>query len=595
MFQMFSDPALHRWVPEAPPSLDGVSHVELDVETTGLDYKKDRIVGIAVRYGDRSQYLPIGHSGGNLDEATVMRWARRELRNKVVTNLHTKFDAHMMREWGVDLEEQGCRLRDVGHWATLLDEHRKSSSLESVSMDFLGRGKIGGLDKTRMAEYHAGEVESYACNDVDLVHDLVPVLEPMIQAEGLGAVRDLEDELIWAVVEMERNGAPIDVELLHKWREECEQEYLKCLWRVSKATGLNVNPKSAEDMARLWRHLGLEVEEYTESGAPSFTDATLRRHSNNPIVADVRMARALHGVETKYLTPYSQAVGSDGILRYHLHQLRVAVMQRAAEADGLEGGGTVSGRFSSSDQNIQQVYSVEKQIAKTGDRFIIRQLFRPASGMWLSADAKQIEYRIFANYANSPRINAAYERDPETDFHNIVMEMVRAIKPDINRKRTKDLNFAKIFGAGLKKVALMLEVSLDDARKFVQAYDRAFPEVPPLIHKCSKYAADRGWVKTVLGRRSRFPRKERLHKALNSVVQGSAADYNKLKLVELHRERKYTGLVMRFTVHDEVDGDVPDAESVRRVSEVLARQSVPQWKVPILWDVATGENWRQCA
>jgi DNA polymerase-1 len=174
------------------------------------------------------------------------------------------------------------------------------------------------------------------------------------------------------------------------------------------------------------------------------------------------------------------------------------------------------------------------------------------------------------------------------------MELVRQVKKDIQRKRTKDLNFAFIFGAGRGKISEMLELPRIESDQLVDAYNRMFPEVPVLLRKASELAKVRGYVRTVLGRRARFPNGERAHKSLNSVIQGSAADVMKTKLVELHRERKNTGFTLRYTVHDEVDGDVPNEESAKKVTEVLNSQSFPDLKVPILWDVQTGSNWAEC-
>jgi DNA polymerase-1 len=270
--------------------------------------------------------------------------------------------------------------------------------------------------------------------------------------------------------------------------------------------------------------------------------------------------------------------------------------------------------------SVQQVMAVEKQQAVYGDDFIIRDLFIPPAGRyWLTADAKQIEYRLFAHYARSPKIIAAYRENPDLSFHKHVHELLRVYKPDLQYKALKNLNFAKIYGAGLIKLAAMMEFitetegdairqrcqldhmpyrkhpALATVLEIDAIYRRELPEVQPLLDAASKMAEQRGYVKTILGRRMRFPEKSRLHKALNGVIQGSAADIMKLKLVELHRERAYTGLTLRFTVHDEVDGDVPDEEAAARVEEVLNRPLDLDLRVPILWDVQCGLSWGRAA
>jgi DNA polymerase-1 len=125
-------------------------------------------------------------------------------------------------------------------------------------------------------------------------------------------------------------------------------------------------------------------------------------------------------------------------------------------------------------------------------------------------------------------------------------------------------------------------------------YNREIPEAKPLLEKAKALAQARGYVRTVLGRRARFLNGYRIHKALNGIIQGSAADVMKQKLVELHEARKDTGLLLRFTVHDEVDGDIPNRGLAQKVAEVLNRQSFLQFKVPILWETSIGPNWKDC-
>jgi DNA polymerase-1 len=138
----------------------------------------------------------------------------------------------------------------------------------------------------------------------------------------------------------------------------------------------------------------------------------------------------------------------------------------------------------------------------------------------------------------------------------------------------------------------MLGMSEEEAGPFVEAYDRAFPEVAMLMRKAMDSARSRGWVKTLTGRRARFLDRQFLHSALNRVIQGQAADINKKKLVEVYKERKRIGFVMRATVHDEMVGDVPDVQAAKMIDDILAEQTTPL-NIPILWDGKTGRNWRE--
>lgn len=829
------------WLPKNPPSLNGINEIELDIESTGLKWwEKDRAIGIAIGLpnGD-TQYLPWGHIGGNLSEDTVKDWAKKELRNKHITNHTTKFDIHMFREWGVNLEEQGCTVSDVSHYTALIDDHRKKFSLDILSQDFLGEEKIKGLDKTAMADYHAGNVAAYAEQDVRLVHKLKEFLWPLLDEQDLQQVRQLEDDLIFPVCEMEKNAAPIDVELLNKWVEESEQEYIRTLWKIHRETDIVVNPNSSKDLTKIFNQLKIPLTEFTDRGNPSFTDSTLEK-VDHPVITLIQRASRLSSLRSKYLLPYQKAITPDGKLHYHLHQLRT------------DSGGTVRGRFSSSDKNVQAVLTVKKQIKRYGKEFIVRELYIPASGLFLSADAEQIEYRLFAHYSNSPNLLNEYEKNPKINFHSTVQGMIKPFKSNIDYKLTKDLNFAcveidtlilkadlswvpaaslelgdkliafdeylkedeevkgrgmarrwcisevlengikeyecvnieldngddivctldhpwvtylrkrikgqrnrpvwkrsidlevddriaqvfeetwekddswesgwvagfldgegsangaviqvgqnegltwdfarqlikargfktkeygrfeirtttptstifiqgsvldrmrflgeiqsqrlianfveklqgrmfqvfdrprvvsvtrmglrkvstlgtsthtyiaqgyaahnSIYGAGRDKIAEMLALPRKESDGFIDVYNRLFPEAISLLRKATSVAESRGYVKTILGRRARFPGGKKSYAALNAIIQGTAADIMKQKIIELHLSRKRLGFVPRFPVHDEACGDIPDEEQARLVGELLDKQSFSV-KVPILWAVSTGANWGEC-
>ena len=600
LFDSIEYPDRAGYRPPDPPDLraHGITEIELDFETNGLEWHGlHRPIGVGYCLPDGTTgYLPYRHQGpGNLDESVVLRWMKEQLRNIHITNISTKFDIHMAYADGIDLEEQGCTVSDVAHYAALLDDHRKRFSLARLCNDLLfDEQKVHSvdgieLDGSRMAHYHPQIIAIRCEADCRQVQKLKKLMLPQLQEQNLLPVALLEDEVIFPVCEMERNAAVIDVELLKKYVQETYDETRRIILNIAGAFEMTFNPDKTSDWMKLFKHLKLPMPGYTEKGSPSFTD-NLIRGIDNPWVQEGRRLNKITTLRSKFLISYLKRVATENLLRYNLQQLRT------------EGHGTVTGRFSSWDVNIQQVMRTLKQIETYGsDKWIIRRLFIPESGLFLTADASQIEYRLFAHYAQSEHILGAYRNNPELSFHQMVMDMLLQHDPNITYKRAKDINFAKVYGAAKPKIASMLfSVPLENVTSemqkqsdaFVNIYDAEFPEVPRLLHKAQAMARSRGWVKTITGRRARFKRGESVHKALNRVIQGSAADINKRKLVELHNERKTTGFKMRFTVHDEVDGDIPDIESAHLVKEILNRQSYPT-TVPILWDVEVGKNWAE--
>lgn len=617
-------------LPVSPPSLSHVRELIINFETTGLRWwAGDRPLSAAYRLPDGTTgYLAWGHkSGNNISEDAAKRWFEREVRDLHILNINTRFEVHMAREWGIDLESQNCTVSDVAHYAALLDDSRYRFSLDILASDILGVTPMARLDERRMVEYSAQAAAPRAIHNVELVHQLRNAFWPRLEAEDLQRVRALEDQIIFAVCEMEKNASPIDEEKLHRWRQEAEQRYLHCLYEIARETGIKFgkhagqddlfedasramfNPDKSDHWERLFHHLKIPVTEHTALGRASFTDGFLRRVAH-PIVQLGRRAGKLADLRSKYLEKYAKALDG-GKIRYALHQLR------------NDDGGTITGRFSSaalikgdpkSGINTQQVMAVEKQKEQYGPDFIIRELFIPGSGFYTSSDAAQIEYRMFASYVQTRSVIEAYKRNPTMSFHKFIHGLIRPHKPDLPYKQLKNLNFAKIYGAGLPKIALMLDFITEEqftdlyrrpktgswehhpllrqAAEVDAIYSRELPEVRHLLKRVADRAERVGFVRTWLGRRIRFPHRERLHKALNGIIQGGAADIMKMKIVQLHRERRRLGITLRITNHDEVCGDCPNIESAWLVDAVLNHQDTP-FAVPILWETDIGDNWAQ--
>lgn len=610
-----------NWTPDEFPNIDNVPDVIVNFETNGLHWwEDDEPIGVTVGTldGKIARFLPWGFTGGNLDRDRVIAFLNDKLRGKHITNANTKFDAHMGKKIGVDFEALGCTLADVQIDMALLDDNRRQFKIDILAEELLGGVKVPRVDESRMATYHASEVAERARYQATLVAELHAYMWPKIVAEGLEKVRKLECDVIYPVCEMERNGAPIDVELLNRWVKESQAQYEACLMDLKKETGHIINPNAETDLEKLFTHLGLPIVRL-ESGAPSFTDAILKR-IDHPVIQRLRFTIKLSDLRSRYLLKIQKTVSSDGILRYGLNQTRY-------QKDSGEEGGVGPGRFSSSALddgvgiNIQQAIKITKQRKMFGyserdnthddEIYLIRKLVIPREGKWLCADAEQIEYRGFSHYANNAKVIEAYKKNPRLNFHSLIEGLIKPFRPSMDYDAAKSLNFATIYGAAQIKQAEMLgfityeegaeirekkawnDPRLEPMKAVSAIYNRELPEVKTLLQNASNLAQNRGYVKTLLGRRSRFNLDKRFHKALNNVIQGMCADYNKLKLVEIHNARKDTGFLLRFTVHDEMDGDAREPETLERVRTVLDAQSWPELKVPFLWDVKLGNNWAE--
>jgi DNA polymerase I len=583
--------------PETLPDLDRFSELWVDTETTGTNRFQDLPVGLAVAAPDGSAYyLPFGHRGGNLDANMVRSWAKRNLANKTLIGSWLKFDTHILRNWNLPLDEMNVTLRDVQHQACLLNEQRRQSGLDLLSKEYLGQEKAD-LDRgviENMARVHSSLVGPYAEQDVRLTRALDLHMRPLVAKEGLDRVLALEDSLIFPVVEMENNGLPLDLEKLERWRLLVRKEYEQGLRDLRDMAGFPCNPKSNPDLRRLFEKWGMAPPIDEEDGAITFAAPYLRplRGKHHGIKLLLRV-KGLGTMLSNFLDNYPKVVGADGKLRYNLHQLR---------ADEY---GTITGRFSAAGDehggiNPQQVFHPDNQEKKLGNRdYLIRELFIPEKGrMWVSADAAQIQYRLFAAVSGNSEILNAYANNPDTDFHDYVTEMVRRLAdPNAKRKDVKNVNFAKLFGAGMRKIRRMLECSEPDARAFVEAYNQAFPEVGELLKSVEAVIRQRhresgvGYVRTMLGRRRRYTDLKALHTGFNAYIQGTEADIVKIKIRQAYDARKDLELTMRVVVHDELDGDTTHPDKARQLHELLNEPALPNLRVPIKWETGVGPDW----
>lgn len=576
-------------------------------------YSDSEVAGISICTPDRKRYyFPVGHrGGGNLDERRVLRWARDQLSGRHLCILNAKDDVHVMYRWGLDLEAMGCKLHDPAFKAALIDENRIKYNLNILLQDVLGRSKaeVPGA-KTDIFDMSASEVGSYAEQDAQDHLDLDEAQQKEIDSQELYRVCDLEDQLIYATCAMERRGALIDVAKLDRWIKEVSEAHQSAILRIHAQTGIKVNPNSTKDLRRLFNALNLPIPTREEElgGGETFEEEYLSR-VQHPIIRAVIAARKLDSLNSKYLTKYRKLLDSNNILRYILHQLR------STSEDG--GFGTVTGRFASSGGkdkkgiNVQQVMKVESQLEELDiAAWIVRELFIAAPGAtYISADASQIEFRWFAHYSKADRLISAYCNDPTMDFHQLVANLLGQ-----KRKDAKHNNFGKLYTMGVTKLARKLGLSCDcgcsvdiqwkrsahsenckmqKAFAISKEYDEKFPEAKKLSEEAMRVAKNRGYVRTIMGRRRRYPTGERLHSALNAIIQGTAADTLKVKMLESYNNRKFLTLDLRATVHDELDGDIWEQSKAKDFKELLeAPDSRIPCRVPLVWDVEIGPNWR---
>jgi len=485
---------------------------------------------------------------------------------------------------------------------SLVNENRFRYDLGSLGRDYLGKGKNEavltetakqwGIDpKSEMYKLPAMYVGEYAERDAELTLELWQEMKKQMVAEEVTSIFDLETELFPCLVDMRFLGVRVDIEAAHRLKEKLLTEEKECLLKVKKETGVDTQIWAARSIVQVFEKLRLPFDRTEKTNSPSFTKNFLQNHSN-PIVKQIARAREINKAHTTFI---------DTILK-HEHKGRIHAEINQLRSDQ---GGTVTGRFSYANPNLQQIPARNKELGP-----MIRSLFIPEQGCkWGCFDYSQQEPRLVVHYAALDRLYGVDEvltayKDGEADFHQIVAEMA-----DIPRSQAKTINLGLFYGMGKNKLMAELGINEDKAKDLFKQYHNRVPFVKTLMDSVMRKAANNGRIRTWLGRRCRFDlwepnqygihkalpheaalaehgpgiRRAYTYKALNRLIQGSAADMTKKAMVELHKE----GITPHIQVHDELDISVSD--NADKIKEIM--ESSVNLEVPIKVDFEYGKNW----
>ncbi len=600
-----------EWVPpESFPDLSKYDEISIDLETKDPDLKtmgsgsitgRSEIVGIALAVEGWSGYYPIAHEGGgNLDKKKVMDYFRTVLNYPSTKIFHNAmYDVCFIRAAGLKINGT---IVDTMIAGSLVDENRFRYDLGSMGRDYLGRGKneavlnetaaIWGVDpKSEMYKLPAMYVGEYAERDAEMTLDLWQQMKQEIQHQDIESIFDLETELFPCLVDMRFLGVRVDVEAASQLKHKLLTEEKECLQKVKKETGIDTQIWAARSIAQVFQKLNLPFDRTEKTNSPSFTKNFLKNHPH-PIVKHIARAREINKAHTTFI---------DTILK-HEHKGRIHAEINQLRSDQ---GGTVTGRFSYNNPNLQQIPARNKELGP-----MIRSLFIPEEGCkWGVFDYSQQEPRLVVHYAALQNLYGvddvldAYQ-EGDADFHRIVAEMA-----EIPREQAKTINLGLFYGMGKNKLQAELGVNKERADGLFKQYHSRVPFVKQLMDNVMQRAQGRGRIRTLLGRLCRFhlwePNQFGIHKplphdaalaehgpgirraftykALNRLIQGSAADMTKKAMVELHKE----GITPHIQVHDELDISVDN--NADKIKEIM--ESAVDLEVPNKVDYESGPNW----
>ena len=623
-FPMFNSTTSDWSPPETLPDLSGASEIAVDLETRDPDLKtrgpgwptgNGEVVGVAIATADTNIYLPFAHAGGgNLDKKIVCRWLRKTLSGEGDKICHNAaYDIGWLKS--LDIPVSG-RIIDTMVTAALLDENRFSYSLNALSFDYLGKTKSErllteaardfGIDpKAQLWKMPSGFVGPYAEQDAQLTLELWHLFKGQIAKEELSTVWELETALIPCLIEMTARGIRVDTDRAEITKQNLLKREKQALRKIKKLAGFNVEIWASASLKKAFDILGLSYP-HTEKGAPSFTKGFLAEHPHE-FPRLVLKARELNKIRGTFINSILTHLAPDGRIHSHINQLR------------SDSGGTVSGRISMNNPNLQQIPARDPELGP-----MIRSLFLPEEGeQWASIDFSQQEPRILVHYASVfsdwkgggmegvEEFVEGYTNNPGTDFHTMVAEMA-----DIPRKQAKVINLAMMYGMGKAKMASQLDISFDEASALTQQYHARVPFVRQLQQAVTRRLENprsNGSVRSLLGRKCRFdkweptsfgihkalPREEALvtygqttqlkrafaYKGISRLIQSSGSDMTKKAMVDLYE----AGVIPLLQIHDELDCSVLNLQQAQKISTVMEKAVL--LKVPNKCDIDIGRSW----
>lgn len=647
--------------PSYLPDLSNADVISFDVETKENDFShgpgwargQSHIVGFslaAIQRGERGKwYFPIRHevqSDWNLNPDGCLSYLKRTLETpripKVGANL--MYDVGSLTSENIYVEGQ---LIDCQFAEALIDE-QGDTNLDWLAQKYLGESKETSLlydwidtqyrpkKSERRGEIWRSPpqlVGPYGEADADLPLRVFEQQWPILQAEGTTELFHMECRLIRLLVKMRLRGVTVDMAYAERLYVELGEDIRELYAKLRHVSGINVTGvNSPAEIAPIFDHFGIPYPRTAPSlrhpfGQPSFTKEFLKS-VEHPIGELINTIRAYEKIRGTFVKSYLLESSVNSKVHCQFHPLR------------SDDGGAKTGRFSSSDPNLQNIPIRENSWEKKGQGAgkKVRKAFTKDRGSirWEKRDYSQIEYRMLAHFAVGPgsdELRQSYIDNPKTDYHDKVYYDVCPLmgwNPEdeeyksIRRRPIKNTNFGLLYGQGQGKLARTMGMSQADSRKFFESYHAGAPYVKPTMQMCADEAQQYGFVRTVLGRRTRFNLWEPIgnrgeeradalpyawalqkhghgikrafdYRAVNYKLQGSAADMIKYAMDAADQAGVFDVIgAPLLQVHDELDNDVRDdspavREGLRELTHIM--ETALPIRVPVLVDMKYGPTW----
>ena len=589
--------------------LDGAKVVSFDTETHDPNLKTTGpsvrtggyICGIALKTDTgKFHYLDYGHPGPKkYNPREVYDFTKQVMESPIAKlGVNILYDMDYFAEIGINVHG---KLYDIQVAEPLINEEKRGQyGLDALGKFYLNKGKdetkledfcndMGwkGKPQQHMAKLTAGMVEPYAYSDVDMPLEIFRKQWRIMKDEELLKVFDIEMRLVPFLLSMRRRGVRVDSNKVEQAIITFEVKLKELHKKLNYISGYEVNYNAAASIYKAYDNLGIPYPLTPKTKKPSFKADWLEAEGSDlsKLILECRQTE-------KFLNTFLKNSLTDfqvnGRIHTLFHQLK------------SDDTGTVTGRFSSTMPNLQQIPKRNEILGP-----MIRQMFIPEEGsLWTKSDYSQIELVLMMHFARgrgAEDFRVAYteatEKYKETGNSKDKLDLHQwcANVANIDRTPAKTISLGSMYCMGKAKMAYKLKMSIEEADRILKTYHSRLPFIRATTNHCSAIMERRGYVKTILGRRRRIADSNFSYKAFNAVDQGSAADLMKVAMVYCWEEGLYnnTGLEPHLTVHDELDDSIaPTSEAIdayKRQLEIM--ETAIEFNVPILVDGEIGKNW----
>ncbi len=566
----------------------------VDLETTSTEPTRADLVGISLCAEEgKAAYIPVGHTcGPQLPKAEVLELLRPLLEDasyeKIGQNI--KYDIIVLRNEGVSLKGICC---DTMLASYVLDPSRRGHGLDDLAQTCLEHRTIPikeliGVGKSQIlfSDVDIAKAYTYACEDAEVTFRLANILHPRLISDGLGDLFDkLELPLIPVLVDMESAGVLVDTDYLQELSKEFGEILSNVEAEVHGGAGEAFNINSPKQLSEiLFNKLGLKPTRKTKTGSSTALDVLEELALVHELPRKILEYRSIHKLKTTYADALI-ALKNPRTGRIHT-SFNQAV--------------TATGRLSSSDPNLQNIP------IRTAEGRKIRRAFIPAEGhLFVAADYSQIELRVMAHVSGDERLKHAFSagQDVHMDTAVSIFDLPPEMVTSDMRRKAKAINFGIIYGMGAFKLGGQIGVDLKTAKRYLEDYYRMYSGVKAYMDEIPRRAAETGHVTSILGRKRLLPEINSTNKvvqqaarrvAINTTIQGSAADLMKLAMIKAHEVLGASGLNAKLLlqVHDELLLEAPEDEAEETARLLTdAMESAYELSVPLVAEAHIGKNW----